>query len=417
MYVEQPVITGLPRHFAQSFFHPSTCQIDRPSLLPSLSYSDLLGRYIGSEELVPGDVFEVTDSELSVFPCDAVLLTGDCIVNESMLTGESVPVSKIPVTERALEQLDLSLSNIPSEIARHFLFSGTKIVRARPGAGSKKNLNTDDAEYGMSQPARGLAMVVRTGFNTTKGALIRSMLFPKPKDFQFYRDSFRFIGILACIAFGGFIVSTINFIRIGVPPRLMLTKALDLITIVVPPALPATMSIGTSFAIARLKRSDIFCISPTRVNISGKINCMCFDKTGTLTEDGLDVLGVQCGDAETGMFGELLIQAEDLQSAPDSMQDRCTPLLHAMATCHSVKSVGGELIGDPLDLKMFEFTRWILEEGALGVRTSGISDGTNSRGKSQVSGVVSTVVRPPGAKKFDLDEILSHRPAEMSKSV
>ncbi|KAF8929131.1 hypothetical protein BGZ58_009153 [Dissophora ornata] len=369
-------------------------------------------RYIGSEELVPGDIFEITDSDLSVFPCDAVLLTGDCIVNESMLTGESVPVSKIPATDRALQLLDLSLSNIPSDIARHFLFSGTKIVRARPGtAATKRALRADDMEYGMDQPLRGMAMVVRTGFNTTKGALIRSMLFPKPKDFQFYRDSFRFIGILACIAFCGFLVSTVNFIRMGVPFRLMIIKALDLITIVVPPALPATMSIGTSFAIARLKRSNIFCISPTRVNIGGKINCMCFDKTGTLTEDGLDVLGVQCGDSGTGSFGSMFNRVEDMQSAPDSMHDKCTSLLYAMATCHSVKSLGGELIGDPLDLKMFDFTHWILEEGGLGSRTSVGSETAPNR-----NSVVSTVVRPPGAKQFNLDEVLSHHPSEMSES-
>ena len=36
---------------------------------------------------MPGDVFEISDPKLHVFPCDAVLLSGDCIANESMLTG------------------------------------------------------------------------------------------------------------------------------------------------------------------------------------------------------------------------------------------------------------------------------------------------------------------------------------------
>ncbi|KAF9298618.1 hypothetical protein BGZ74_009293 [Mortierella antarctica] len=366
-------------------------------------------RNLDSEELVPGDVFEVTDSDLTIFPCDAVLLSGDCIVNESMLTGESVPVSKVPVTEMALHQLDLSLANIPGDIARHFLFSGTKIVRARPGMTKPSKKQPEGVAPTTPQPQRGLAMVVRTGFNSTKGSLIRSMLFPKPKDFQFYRDSFRFIGILACIAFAGFLVSTVNFIRMGVPVKLMVIKALDLITIVVPPALPATMSIGTSFAIARLKRSNIFCISPTRVNIGGKINCMCFDKTGTLTEDGLDVLGVQCGDTETGKFGELFSRASLLQSAPESMRERSTALLYAMATCHSVKSLNGDLIGDPLDLKMFDFTQWVLEEGGMGARTSGVSETVHNRSKGNLGGIVSTVVRPPGGKLFNLDDIIDGR--------
>jgi cation-transporting ATPase 13A2 len=48
-----------------------------------------LGRYVPSSELVPGDVYEVTDPALTQFPCDSILLAGDCIVNESMLTGRS----------------------------------------------------------------------------------------------------------------------------------------------------------------------------------------------------------------------------------------------------------------------------------------------------------------------------------------
>lgn len=40
-----------------------------------------------SSELVPGDVYEVSDPSLPQFPCDSLLLAGDCIINESMLTG------------------------------------------------------------------------------------------------------------------------------------------------------------------------------------------------------------------------------------------------------------------------------------------------------------------------------------------
>jgi P-type E1-E2 ATPase len=59
----------------------------KPFLLAVLIKS---GRYVPSSELVPGDVYEVTDPALTQFPCDSILLTGDCIVNESMLTGKSL---------------------------------------------------------------------------------------------------------------------------------------------------------------------------------------------------------------------------------------------------------------------------------------------------------------------------------------
>ena len=46
-------------------------------------------------------------------------------------------------------------------------------------------------------------MVIQTGFSTTKGRLIRSIMHPKPTDLKFYRDSFYFIGFL-------FSVGTLN---------------------------------------------------------------------------------------------------------------------------------------------------------------------------------------------------------------
>lgn len=197
----------------------------------------------------------------------------------------------------------------------------------------------------------------------------------------------------------------------------ILKRALDLITIVVPPALPATMSIGTSFAIARLRKLGVFCISPNRVNIGGKVNLMCFDKTGTLTEDGLDVLGVRSVDRSDGCFSDLYTDAEDVPII--GAADAKTPLLHALATCHALKLVNGEVIGDPLDLRMFEFTRWTLEEGKEGSSrpSTDISrrstdlprksiDKAGARIPDRPATLVQTIVRPPGGEGFQLEDAL-----------
>lgn len=55
-------------------------------------------------------------------------------------------------------------------------------------------------------------------------------------------------------------------------------RSLDIVTIVVPPALPAALTTGTIYAQQRLKKNGVFCISPPRINVCGKISLFCFDK-------------------------------------------------------------------------------------------------------------------------------------------
>lgn len=86
----------------------------------------------------------------------------------------------------------------------------------------------------------------------------------------------------------GFVILSIK----GVATFEIIIRGLDIITIVVPPALPAAMTVGNVYAQSRLKKKSIYCISPPRINVSGKLKLICFDKTGTLTEDGLDLWGV-----------------------------------------------------------------------------------------------------------------------------
>ena len=52
-----------------------------------------------------------------------------------------------------------------------------------------------------------------SGFATAKGDLVRSILFPKPADFKFSQDAFKFIGVLFCIALVGMIYTYAIMVR------------------------------------------------------------------------------------------------------------------------------------------------------------------------------------------------------------
>ncbi|XP_011703972.1 PREDICTED: probable cation-transporting ATPase 13A3 isoform X3 [Wasmannia auropunctata] len=281
---------------------------------------------ISSKQLVPGDLIELPKHQTTLV-CDAVLLTGQCILNESMLTGESVPVTKtsLPLRHTLYDA---------KEYTYHTLFSGTTIIQTK---------------YHSDQPV--LARVIRTGFLTNRGALIAAILYPPPADFKFDKDSYKFIGILAFIATCGFVYTVIIKVSKGIIAGDIAIKALDIITIVIPPALPAAMTVGKLYAQTRLKCAQIYCINNRVINVSGSINCVCFDKTGTLTEDGLDMWGVVA--CTNGVLAEAETDISKLKEHP---------LFEGMLVCHSLTLIDGELCGDPLDAKMFESTKWILED-------------------------------------------------------
>ena len=68
----------------------------------------------------------------------------------------------------------------------------------------------------------------------------------------------------------------------------LVVKFLDLVTVTVPPGLPISMTFGIVYAMEKMKKKKIFCISPNKTILGGMTNLICFDKTGTLTEDFMD---------------------------------------------------------------------------------------------------------------------------------
>ena len=140
------------------------------------------------------------------------------------------------------------------------------------------------------------------------------------------------------------------YIHRGSDPVMIVLRCLDIITIVVPPALPAAMTVGTYYAQSRLKKTKIFCISPQRINVCGKLKLVCFDKTGTLTEDGLDLYGVQ---ATTMSWRQLECNTSESEEknefqghVNETLQDfqPRSPLMTCLATCHSLTLINGRWI-------------------------------------------------------------------------
>uniref|UniRef100_A0A803VX10 ATPase cation transporting 13A2 n=1 Tax=Ficedula albicollis TaxID=59894 RepID=A0A803VX10_FICAL len=173
---------------------------------------------VSSAELVPGDCIRLPGAG-ALLPCDAALLTGECMVNESLLTGESVPVMKTPLPAGGQAG---SSTYCPEEHRRHTLFCGTQLIQAKAYAGGEV-----------------LAVVTRTGFCTAKGDLISSILYPKPVSFKFYKDAVKFVLFLAVLALVGTLYSILILVRNQVPVGQIILRALDLVTVIVPPALPA----------------------------------------------------------------------------------------------------------------------------------------------------------------------------------
>ena len=103
-------------------------------------------------------------------PADVLLLAGTCIVEEAVLTGESTPQWKLPINAPAERQANghhpsqpeldpLACLNVVRD-RNHVLFGGTKILQHTPDKAAR--LRTPDGGC--------LAVVLRTGFETSQGA-------------------------------------------------------------------------------------------------------------------------------------------------------------------------------------------------------------------------------------------------------
>ena len=220
---------------------------------------------VSSNDLVPGDIVLLQPQD--TVPADLLLLRGSVIVDESMLTGESVPVVKTALPPPASrEEGDEDDVVCPIKHKGATLLCGTQVVDVSPGEAHQHGTG---AAFPGGETATA-AVVIRTGFLTAKGSLVRSILFPKETSNDFFKDSVRFICALAALASIGMIYQSAKMSEYGASLKHLILGACDIVTIAVPPALPAAICIGLEMAMARcrsvkLSRSLAVCI----VKVSG----------------------------------------------------------------------------------------------------------------------------------------------------
>lgn len=237
---------------------------------------------IGSNYLHPGDYVSLVRLEGEVLvPCDMLLLDGSVVVNEALLTGESVPQIKEP--------LDSSRGNDRIEIRGRdkssIIFGGTNIVVTKPGYRYRNFPPPPD------NGAR--AFVYRTGFSTQQGGLLRTILFSTERVSVNNPEAFIFIAILCFFAmfasgyvlYWGLMDSTRNRFKLAL-------NCIMIITSVVPPELPMELSLAVNTSLMKLMKNRVFCTEAFRIPFAGGVEFCCFDKTGTLTSDEFKVKGL-----------------------------------------------------------------------------------------------------------------------------
>jgi cation-transporting ATPase I len=226
-------------------------------------------RVVDADGLVPGDVVELRDGD--VVPADARLLElEDLEVDESALTGESLPVTK---------QLTATPASAIGD-RRCMVFEGTTVVAGR---------------------AR--AVVVGTGDDTETGrAVALASRTPPAAGVQARLRELTGKALPVTLA-GGASVTGLSLLR-GRPVRQAVAGGVAVAVAAVPEGLPLVATVAQMAAARRLSRHGILVRTARTLEALGRVDTVCFDKTGTLTENRLRVVDVATADGVVRPAGE-----------------------------------------------------------------------------------------------------------------
>lgn len=334
--------------------------------------------------LIVGDRIVITNG--FTLPCDVVLLTGRVVMDEAKLTGESIPVAKSPIELEGLEQ---ELSEMDKGRAL--------LLASQTYASNSVGIDIGDKRGGSvlfggtivkNTTSECIGVVYRTGFRSSKGVLITTLLTPKDRFLRIFEDLILVIFFLFLIATLLYIYEAVYLRSIGTEWGEVVLKYFDALTVAIPVALVICIIAATSIAIWRLRFKGIYVSESSAVNMAGIVSVVGFDKTGTLTEENLVF--------QEALVSAYLIAGEtppiaafgSATSKPDSID--CGGNAHnlpkicqeIMACCHnlSVLAPFAPPVGDLLEVELMRASGWTLHSPSSSGRMSASSPTLGSRG-------------------------------------
>ncbi|CAK5262273.1 unnamed protein product [Mycena citricolor] len=309
---------------------------------PIQCYRDQKWQEVQTDKLLPGDVISLIPQQNElVVPADVLLVHGTCIVNEAMLSGESTPLLK-----ESIQLLDPNDKlDVDGAHKNAVLFSGTKVVQA-------SSVSQTGLVAPLSTPDNGcLGVVLRTGFGTAQGQLVRTMIFSSERVSANNLESFLFIGFLLIFAIAASWYVWVKGIERDLKKSKLLLDCVLIVTSVVPPELPMELSLAVNASLVALSKFAIFCTEPFRIPSAGRVDVCCFDKTGTITAEDLVLEGVVGVDATDNLK---LVDVKEISRETTL----CLAAAHAL-----VRLDDGTIVGDPMEKTTLEALDWTLHKG------------------------------------------------------
>ena len=133
------------------------------------------------------------------------------------------------------------------------------------------------------------AIVINTGYTTTRGRIIRRILHRDIKDPDILRSILIFVAEVVAVGFFIYLVTLFIPLRIDIEPIFLVFKLVDFLASSAPPPLPIYFNMAYSMSLFRLRFKDISGTEPSKTVDGAQVKTFCFDKTGTLTKSEVEV--------------------------------------------------------------------------------------------------------------------------------